>query len=115
MGRPPLELNEKLIEDLASIHCTTVEIAVICGCSTDTLERRFMEVILLGRANAKSSLRRHQWKLAESGNATMLIWLGKQLLGQRDFKSDMADFTDEMLAAEIRRRMSVGISPPSDV
>jgi hypothetical protein len=25
-----------------------------------------------------------QWKLARSGNATMLIWLGKQWLGQTD-------------------------------
>jgi hypothetical protein len=32
----------------------------------------------------KASLRRIQWKLAEAGNATMCVWLGKQLLGQRD-------------------------------
>lgn len=30
------------------------------------------------------SLRRQQIALAEKGNATMLIWLGKQLLGQSD-------------------------------
>jgi hypothetical protein len=29
-------------------------------------------------------LRRLQWKGAEAGNPTMLIWLGKQMLGQRD-------------------------------
>jgi len=27
---------------------------------------------------------RHQMKLLEAGNATMAVWLGKQLLGQRD-------------------------------
>jgi hypothetical protein len=32
----------------------------------------------------KISIRRQQLKLAEAGNATMLIWLGKQVLGQRD-------------------------------
>ena len=30
------------------------------------------------------SVRRAQMRLLESGNATMGIWLGKQLLGQRD-------------------------------
>ena len=35
----------------------------------------------------KVSLRRQQIELAKTGNPTMLIWLGKQLLEQRD-KSD---------------------------
>jgi hypothetical protein len=30
------------------------------------------------------SLRRAQFRAAENGNATMLIWLRKQWLGQRD-------------------------------
>ncbi len=34
------------------------------------------------------SLRRKQWRAAEEGNTTMLVWLGKQYLGQKD-KSEM--------------------------
>jgi hypothetical protein len=30
------------------------------------------------------SLRRMQWEKAQTGNTTMLIWLGKQMLGQKD-------------------------------
>lgn len=30
------------------------------------------------------ALRQWQWKAAQNGNATMLIWLGKQYLNQRD-------------------------------
>ncbi len=30
------------------------------------------------------SLRRLQWKAAKENNVTMLIWLGKQYLGQTD-------------------------------
>ena len=37
-----------------------------------------------GRAKGRISVRRHQMKLLEAGNATMAVWLGKQLLGQRD-------------------------------
>jgi hypothetical protein len=40
--------------------------------------------LLKGRESLKQSLRRAQIKLALSGNAVMLIWLGKNLLGQSD-------------------------------
>jgi hypothetical protein len=35
-------------------------------------------------AVGRMSLRRKQWKAAEDGNTTMLVWLGKQYLGQSD-------------------------------
>ena len=44
----------------------------------------FAEIITRGRANGKMSLRRVQWARAQAGSDTMLIWLGKQILGQRD-------------------------------
>lgn len=112
MGRPPIQLNEALIETMASVGNTVADIALVCNCSKDTLERNYMEAIELGRSNMRNSLRKKQFELAMGGSPVMLIWLGKQLLGQRDFKLDMADFTDEMLAAEIRRRMSLGAVTP---
>lgn len=84
MGRPPLEIDESLIEKLSQIHCTQQEIALVVGCSVDTLQRRFTEVMERGRAHGKASLRRAQWKLVEKGNASMAIWLGKNILGQKD-------------------------------
>ena len=32
----------------------------------------------------RMSLRRMQWSAAENGNSTMLVWLGKQYLNQKD-------------------------------
>lgn len=84
MARPKLVIDEDLIERLASIHCNMTEIAAAVGCSVDTLERRYAELIAKGREKGKSSLRRMQFELAKKGNATMLIWLGKQILGQRE-------------------------------
>lgn len=84
MARPLKEIDESLVEKLASIHCTMEEIASVCDCSVDTLERRFAELIKKAKDKGKSSLRRHQWESAQKGNVTMLIWLGKQLLGQTD-------------------------------
>lgn len=37
-----------------------------------------------GQELGKASLRRRQHRLAMSGHPTMLIWLGKQYLGQKD-------------------------------
>ena len=37
-----------------------------------------------GKAKGRISVRRAQMRLLEAGNATMGVWLGKQLIGQRD-------------------------------
>lgn len=83
-GRPPLEIDESLVQKLAMIMCTMEEIAAVVGCSVDTLERRFADIIKEGQSKGKTSLRRWQYQAAEKGNTSMLIWLGKQHLGQRD-------------------------------
>ena len=59
-------------------------IATILGCSTDTLHRRFAAVIKKGYERGNHSLRLMQYQKAMDGNTTMLIWLGKQRLGQSD-------------------------------
>ena len=84
VGRPKKELETNLIEKLASIFCTNQEISTIVGCHPDTLADNFSEYLKKGRDQGKTSLRRMQWEKAQSGNTTMLIWLGKQMLGQKD-------------------------------
>ncbi len=37
-----------------------------------------------GYARGRASLRTWQFQAAKAGNTKMLIWLGKQLLGQKD-------------------------------
>jgi hypothetical protein len=84
MARPKKPIDPKLVERLARLNCTMLEIASVAQCSVDTLERRFADAIQRGREHGKASLRRAQWKAAKGGNAALLIWLGKQLLGQKD-------------------------------
>lgn len=100
-GRPRKELDEKLLEELASIGCTTPEMATILDVSEDTLERNFAGILKKGRANLDMSLRRKQVNVANTGNVTMLIWLGKQRLGQTDKveTTKRTDRLDEVLAA----------------
>ena len=91
MGRPRIELDPAEIEKLCRLNCTMDEIAAFFECSVDTIERRMKEdedlklAIEKGRATGKISLRRKQFQILEDSNsASMAIWLGKQLLGQRD-------------------------------
>ncbi len=84
MGRPLIAINEKLVCDLARLHVPSKDIADVVGCSVTTLNDRFRSVMDKGRAEGKHHLRALQWKAAEGGSVTMLIWLGKQLLGQSD-------------------------------
>lgn len=87
MGRPKKAdaVNiVSLIDNLAVIGCTNEEIATITGVSLARLKRTYGPAIKKGRDELRMSLRRRQVMVAEKGNVTMLIWLGKQLLGQKD-------------------------------
>jgi hypothetical protein len=84
MARPQKLIDVKQVEELAAIDCTYEEMAAVLDCSTKTLKRRFGPLIEKGRESGKTSLRRAQFKAAIGGNVTMLIWLGKQRLGQAD-------------------------------
>jgi hypothetical protein len=96
-GRPRLQFDLRQVEALARIGCTDDDMAAVLGVSVDTIQRRkrscaeFRGVIEKGRASLRNSLRRLQVKKALEGNTTMLIWLGKQLLGQSD--RQRAEFT----------------------
>jgi hypothetical protein len=69
---------------LANIGCTDREIALWFDMSESTLRYNFSEILEKGREDLKQSLRRAQLKLALNGNAVMLIWLGKNILGQQE-------------------------------
>lgn len=89
-GRPPIIFDLEGITALAGLNCTLQEVAAFFGVSESTVEHRFTTEPDLraawekGRASGKLSLRRKQTEMANAGNVTMLIWLGKQLLGQKD-------------------------------
>ena len=82
-------IDPKQMGQLASLQCTQSEIAAFFRVSLTAVENalkkpEFRSVYEQGRENGLISLRRAQMHKALEGNPTMLIWLGKQLLGQRD-------------------------------
>lgn len=99
-GRPKIQIKEddwKQVQKLAKMQCTAKEIAAFTEVSEDTWLRRckadygltFADYIKKHAEGGKASLRRAQWLAAidPEGNPksnVMLIWLGKQILGQAD-------------------------------
>lgn len=85
-GRPKKKIDYDLVAKMANIACTEEEIASMLDVSVRKLQKdkEFIRVYQKGLENARSSLRRWQFKAASQGNVTMQIWLGKQMLGQRD-------------------------------
>ena len=92
VGRPKIKVDKEDFEKLCAIQCTEEEIAGWFNCSLDTIRRfcqseygeQFCEVYKKLSSKGKISLRRTQCRIAENGNSTMAIWLGKQYLDQRD-------------------------------
>lgn len=121
MARPRKPIDWDAVEKLCALQATHDEIAQFLGVSEDTLARackrehrmHFADYFAQKRGIGRVSLRRAQWQLAQKGNATMLIWLGKQHLAQRDKAShelsgpdgapiehkDVTQLTDEQLSA----------------
>jgi hypothetical protein len=85
-GRPRKKIDLETVEKLASIMCTMEEIASYLGMSTDTMTRSkaCLAVFKRGLDKGRMSVRRMQYKAAEDGNSVMMVWLGKQYLGQSD-------------------------------
>jgi hypothetical protein len=89
-GRKPVALDLVKLQALCQVHATDEEIAAHLGVSVRTIERRrhddpeFAAFFAKGHADGKISLRRAQFTKALKGDTGMLIWLGRQLLGQKD-------------------------------
>lgn len=81
------------IANMCEIQCTQAEIAKVMGCEENTLraackrdnKKDWAQFYAEHRAAGCISLRRSQWKKAITNlDTTMLIFLGKNMLGQKD-------------------------------
>jgi hypothetical protein len=88
VGKGKKIIDPKEVEKLASIGMKNSEIAEYLDIDDSTLGYNFKQELIKGRHNLKVSLRKAQISLALSGNATMLVWLGKNILGQSDSPFD---------------------------
>jgi AraC-like DNA-binding protein len=118
IGRPQKTFDWALFDHLCATQCTLEEMATALNVSADTIERRvsekfgatFAEIFQQKRKAGFASLRSKQFEVAMSGNVAMLIWLGKQYLGQSDKQLQKTDVTvraePQLSHEEIRRILS---------
>ncbi len=91
-GRPKAFINWEEVSRHMEAGSTGVDIAAIYGITPKNLYERslkehnvnFQELSRQKRAKGNERLRAKQYYEAMQGNVPLLIWLGKQRLGQRD-------------------------------
>ena len=96
-GRPKIIIDYAMAAKLCTLFCTQEEICSFLHISIDTLERglkadykiSFAEFFKEYSARGRVGLRRKQYLKAMQGSNSMLIWLGKQFLGQRDTPAEV--------------------------
>jgi hypothetical protein len=92
-------LDLKKIRAWSQVGCTRDEIAALLNVDQGWLDDAITkdgdleEAILCGFVDFKHSLRSTQARLALSGHPGMLIWLGKQFLGQSDKQESKQETT----------------------
>lgn len=84
VGRDKTIVPPDQVEELAALGCTDRDIANFYGINEDTLRYNFKDNLIKGRENLKISLRRSMLKTAHGGNAAVLIFLAKNILGMTD-------------------------------
>jgi len=77
-------IDEKEVMRLAESQCTMKEMARLLHTSVETLHHHFRDAIDYGRCLGTKSVRRKQYEVAMEGSPTMLQWLGKHWLQQKD-------------------------------
>lgn len=91
-SRPIIPIDWDQVDKLLMSGCLGTEIASAIGCCPDTLYQRtlqekgmiFSEYSRKKKEKGDTILRHAQFAKAAKGDNTMLIWLGKLRLGQRD-------------------------------
>ena len=84
VGRAKVVVPPDEVEHLASLGCTDKEIADYFCVAENTLRYNFSVDLTKGRHQLRTTLRQAQLRHAINGNAALLIWLGKNILGQSD-------------------------------
>lgn len=84
IGRNKTVIPEEEVAQLSQYHCTNKEMADFYNVPLQTFMDNFRDIIDKNRIITKQRLRKAQLDLALKGDRVMLIWLGKNILGQAE-------------------------------
>lgn len=105
-GRKPLPIDEGILETMVMYGATCLDCADKFNCSEDTIVRyikknygmNFAEFSDKKKSAVRMKLREKQIQMALKGNVALLIFLGKNILGQ----SDKQDITQTSNVVELK-------------
>jgi len=96
VGRNKTIIPEEQVAQLAQYHCTNKEMADFFDVPLQTFVDNFRDIITKNRIITKQRLRKAQLDLAlNKHDRVMLIWLGKQMLGQSE--NPVSDVSTQIL------------------
>ncbi len=104
-------LNVDELRAWAKVGCTIKEMAGAMGVSEQYLynekvkNREVAEALSVGYSELSIGLRSTQVRLALTGHAGMLIWLGKQVLGQTDKQEVKSETTVNVTLQEAMKEL----------
>ena len=92
VGRDNLIIDPIDVQKLSALGCNLKEISDFFGAKPDTIKRNFADYIQKGQSELHISLRRAMITNAtQNMNATIQIWLSKNMLGMNDGVSQSED------------------------
>lgn len=95
-----MKVDIEELEKLAAMQCTTQEIADWFGISKDTIERRFMDLLNVGRSKGKISMKRALFTKAQKGDLGAIIWWQKNFSGMSDKIEQKSEVTSKGFVIE---------------
>ena len=92
VGRPEKEMDWKLLDSVLQYGASLIDCAELLEMSEDSIQRKikeksgvtFSEYREAKKSKIRMKLRQKQFEMAMNGNVALLIWLGKNELGQKD-------------------------------
>lgn len=116
MGRKKIEIDWQVVDNYLMAGADGTEVAAAIGINPETLYDRCVEVHKTDfsdykatkRAKGDSLIRVKQYDLAVKGDRSMLVWLGKNRLGQSDKKEIRQENYGQLVNVQFT---STGIEP----
>lgn len=104
-NRPQIPIDWNMVDKYLEADCNGVEISGVIGCSPDTLYDRchqekgvsFTAYSAQKRSKGDALLRAKQFTEAMKGDRGMLVWLGKNRLGQKDEPNKKEEFNGKLM------------------
>lgn len=81
---PHATFSHRAVQRMAQIGVPDADIARIIGIDVELLTTEAADALRLGRDLGRVELRARQYAAAMQGDKNLLVWLGKQTLGQAD-------------------------------